>query len=116
MSPVKDNYNRLTNAAQLKIFTRLGAKASTEIFELRYTCPNAIIVSTEDYYMSSQAEYILQLENLITNQLLPVHQKYYALLGEQEPDLGLSYVFKLRNKMPALFKPKNKTLVNADQN
>ena len=66
--------------------------------------------------MSSQAEYVTQLENLITNHLLPVHQKYYELLGQSEPDLGLSYVFKLRQKMPALFKPKNKELAQPRQN
>ena len=101
---------------QSKNFARCSANPPTEIFVLQMLCPDAIIGSTEDYYMSSQADYILQLENLIANQLLPVHQKYYALLGEQEPDLGLSYVFKLRNKMPALFKPKNKTLAKSTHN
>ncbi len=61
--------------------------------------------------MSSSTEYITQLEALITERLLPIHAKYYALLGQDAPDLELSYAFKVRQKMPALFKPKNNKLV-----
>lgn len=56
--------------------------------------------------MSSNQDYIRELENLILTQLLPVHDKYYRLLGETPPDLNLSFEFKLRQRVPALFKPK----------
>ena len=71
-------------------------------------CPNVIIVATEDDYMNTDQEYITQLEALIVNELLPAREKYYQLLGKQPPDLGLSFEFKLRQKTPALFKPKPK--------
>lgn len=58
--------------------------------------------------MSSNQEYIAQLESLIVNELLPVREKYYKLLGKTPPDLGLSFEFKLRQRVPALFKPKPK--------
>lgn len=56
--------------------------------------------------MSADQEYIAQLENLIVTELLPVREKYYKLLGKTPPELGLSFEFKLRQKIPALFKPK----------
>lgn len=83
----------------------------SEILQLRGICPYAIISANKDYYMNSPPEYVIQLETLITERLLPIHAKYYALLGQIEPDVGLSYVFKLRQKVPALFKPKNNKLV-----
>lgn len=59
--------------------------------------------------MSADQEYIAQLESLIVTELLPVREKYYKLLGKPAPDLGLSLEFKLRQKTPALFKPKPQT-------
>jgi hypothetical protein len=59
--------------------------------------------------MSADQEYIAQLESLIVTELLPVREKYYKLLGKPAPDLGLSLEFKLRQKIPALFKPKPQT-------
>lgn len=58
--------------------------------------------------MHADQEYIAQLESLIVTELLPVREKYYNLLGKPVPDLGLSFEFKLRQKIPALFKPKPK--------
>lgn len=58
--------------------------------------------------MHADQEYIAQLESLIVTELLPVREKYYNLLGKPAPDLGLSFEFKLRQKIPALFKPKPK--------
>lgn len=55
--------------------------------------------------MSSTQDYIAQLESLIVNELLPVREKYYKLLGKTPPELKLSLEFKLRQKVPALFKP-----------
>jgi hypothetical protein len=91
---------------QQKIFKCLTQ--TLKIFVLQQRCPSVIIVATEDDYMNTDQEYITQLEALIVNELLPAREKYYQLLGVQPPDLGLSFEFKLRQKTPALFKPKPK--------
>ena len=57
--------------------------------------------------MSETQQYIQELENLIVSELLPIRQQYYKLLGKTPPELPLSFEFKLRQKIPALFKPKN---------
>jgi hypothetical protein len=56
--------------------------------------------------MSSNQEYVAQLEELILTQLLPIRNKYYRLLGETPPELNLTFEFKLRQRVPALFQPK----------
>lgn len=56
--------------------------------------------------MSQDQTYIAELENLILTELLPVREKYYRLLGETPPQLDLSFEFKVRQRTPALFKPK----------
>ena len=56
--------------------------------------------------MSSDQTYIAELEKLILTELIPVREKYYRLLGETPPQLDLSFEFKVRQRTPALFRPK----------
>jgi len=50
-----------------------------------------------------ELERIQELEDLITNQLLPIYKRYYELTQQPMPELDL--LFK-SPQVPALFKPK----------
>lgn len=56
--------------------------------------------------MHPEQHYIQELENLIFQELLPIREKYFKLLGKEPPDLPLSFELKLRQRVPALFQPK----------
>lgn len=84
--------------------------ANTKIFDLHWRCPSVIIDSNGDNHMSNTAQYIEQLEAVITTKLLPVYSKYYALFGEPEPKLNLPVQVKPK-QVPALLKPKSGVLL-----
>lgn len=50
--------------------------------------------------MNNNAEYLAKLEQMIKDQLLPVYDKYYRLIGEQAPPLLVPV--KRKEKIPAL--------------
>ena len=58
--------------------------------------------------MNANEDYIAELESLILTELLPVREKYYRLLGTTPPPVALSFEFKVRQRTPALFKPKQR--------
>lgn len=56
--------------------------------------------------MNVENEYVRKLEELISEKLLPVYDKYYELIEQPKPELDVLVISKLDRKIPALFKPK----------
>lgn len=57
--------------------------------------------------MNFDNQYVQQLEQLITETLLPTYNNYYTLTGERRPELNQLIITKLQQKRCALVKPKN---------